>query len=150
MSPKLCKMLDFNKMDFCNMLAVTLCFSVVWERRKKVWCSLDYIRHNFFYVLCSFSYIKCSLSDIGFAPFVGAYCIRPLLHRMNRIANRRHDTANRSSSGRMPHAPTTAQFLFTNHAKTADFIIFCAKLWVWRAIFLFASVNFGKKAYICN
>ncbi len=52
---------------------------------------MNYIRHNFSYVLCSFSYILCSFRGVlkrmrnyGFAPFVGAYCIRPVRHRVKR------------------------------------------------------------------
>ena len=101
----ICKTINKNKMS-----AVTTCFSGVWKWWKKVWCNLNYIRHNFSYVWCSFSYIKCNFSGIGFAPFVGAYCTRPLHHRMNRNANRPTKLHNPRNSGRMPYAPTVMQF----------------------------------------
>ena len=44
----------------------------------------------------------------GFVPFVGAYCIRPVRHRMTRTANLRHNIAKRLNSGRMQYAPTEA------------------------------------------
>ncbi len=37
--------------------------------------------------------------------------MRPLPHRTNRIAKRCHNIANRRNSGRMPYAPTAAQFV---------------------------------------
>ena len=43
-----------------------------------------------------------------FAPFVGAYCIRPVRHRISRIANRYCDIANPRILGRMPYAHTAA------------------------------------------
>ena len=38
-------------------------------------------------------------SDYGFAEIVGAYAIRPVHHRMNRIAKHRHDIAKPHTSG---------------------------------------------------
>ena len=74
---------------------ISVCFSEACKRWKKVWHNLNYIRHNFSYVLCSFSCIKYSFRGIGFAPFVGAYCICLIHHRMNR-------TASQTKSGRHP------------------------------------------------
>ena len=83
---------------------------------------MNYIRHNFFYVLCSFSHIRYSFcdvwertSDYGFAEIVGAYCIRPARHRLIRTANHHRDTANRRNSGRMQYAPTAVQFFHFLH-----------------------------------
>ncbi len=91
---------------------------------------MNYIRHNFFYVLCSFFYIKCSFRGvwerttvllmwelckrcmlflIAHGIYVGAYGIRPLLHRMNRTANHCHNIAKTRNSGRMPYVPTALQ-----------------------------------------
>ena len=91
-------------------------FQRVASGRKKVWCSLNYVWYNFFYIRHNFPYVLYSFwgvlkrgVDFGFAPFVGAYCIRPVRHRTNRIANRHRDIANRRNSGRMPYAPTAVE-----------------------------------------
>ncbi len=44
---------------------------------------------------------------IAYGIYVGAYCIRPVRHRMNRTTNQHHNIANPRNSGRMPYAPTS-------------------------------------------
>ncbi len=43
---------------------------------------------------------------IAYGINVGAYCIRPLLHRINRIGKHRCNIAKWRNSGRMQYAPT--------------------------------------------
>ncbi len=52
-------------------------------------------------------YKRCMLFLFAYGIYVGAYCIRPVRHRFNRIANRRYDIANLRNSGRMQYAPTS-------------------------------------------
>ena len=105
--------------DLCQhgRCAVSSCFSKAWKWWKKVWCSLDYVWYNFSYIGRSFSYVRCGFRGIWerllimrFASFVGAYRIRPVRHRMNRITNRRHDIAKLAHFGRMQYAPTAMRF----------------------------------------
>ena len=91
---------------------------------------MDYIRHDFSYVLCSFSCIKCGflevlkrMRDNGFAQFAGVYCIRPAHHRINRTTNRHRNIANPRNSGRMQYAPTVAQLF--------DYMLFVQLHGVW-------------------
>ena len=50
-------------------------------------------------------------SDLRFSEIVGAYCIRPVHHRMNRIAKHRRNIANWCNSGRMQYAPAKTQII---------------------------------------
>ena len=43
--------------------------------------------------------------------YVGAYAIRPVHHRVNRIGKHRQNIASRRISWRMQYTPTAAQFL---------------------------------------
>ncbi len=47
---------------------------------------------------------------IAYGIYVGAYGIRPVRNRMNRIATHRRNIANPRNLGRMQYAPTEAQF----------------------------------------
>ena len=103
--------------DGCNF--VSFSFSDVCKGKKYIRCSLNYVWCNFFYIGHSFSHVLCSFrgvlkrtDDYGFAIIVGAYCIRPLLHRMKRNAKQRHNIAKPRNSGRMQYAPTKAQFVY--------------------------------------
>ena len=87
--PKQRNSLSGKDIPIQNISRVTFCFSEICNKRKKVRCSFNYIRHNFSCVLCSFSYIRCCFGGIGFAIIVGAYGIRPELCRMSRNAHLR-------------------------------------------------------------
>ena len=60
-----------------------------------------------------------------FAPSVGAYAIRPVRHRISRIANRYCDIANPRNSGRMPYAPTAAQLVGWHSLEC----LYCVFIW---------------------
>ena len=87
------KVLISKRIAKCNTFVIRNCFSDVCNGGKKVWCSLNYIRHNFFYIGHSFSYVRYNFRRVWFAPFVGAYCIRPVCHRMKCIGKHRRNFA---------------------------------------------------------
>ena len=118
------------KLSEITLRDVSCCLLAVCKNEKKVWCSLNYVWYIFFYIGRSFSYVPCSfwrvsektlflalrnyMSDvccllIAHGIYVGAYCIRPVRHRSNSIANRCRNYCKPAQFGRMQYAPTEAQ-----------------------------------------